>query len=343
MPGALPAEVKRAYRRLAMQWHPDRNPAPEAVERFRQVRAAYDYLLDGGEADEDTAGAQSEPPPEAPPRGPDQHERLWLTIEEAIFGTAHEFELGASEACGECDGTGRIDLGRSRLCEDCHGSGRIRTPRGLAQCASCAGRGYVSVVACAHCDGSGQIRAARRVRVTVPPLMWPGRGLRLSGQADAHEGLPPGDLLLVAHLKPHLLYQVDGDGLHLRLPVSAFTLMAGGTLPVPVPGGWATVTVAAGAPMPSEQWLAGHGLPHRDGGRGPLRVSIEPVWPEVLEADDAAALARLQAHFDARMDTVMPTLAQWQGRWLGTGEPAGGGRGKTSKSKAGKRKRGKAK
>ena len=307
VPGAMPADIKRAYRRLAMRWHPDRNDAPEAVERFRQVRAAYDYLLDDAPAD-DTA---------EPARGPDQRETLPLSLEEAIFGCEHEFALGQAQVCEDCDGAGEIALARSRLCVDCHGSGRIRTATGLDRCAVCDGRGYVSRMTCDGCAGTGQVRSARRVRVKVPPLMWPGRGLRLAGQASPEGDLPPGDLLLVAQIEAHELFAIDGDALRLRVPVSGFALMAGGDVRVPVPGGESVLHLSAGVCAPGEQALPGHGLPRRDGGRGDLYVRFEAVWPEALREDDIDALRRLQAHFDADIARTMPALAQWQARWLG--------------------------
>jgi molecular chaperone DnaJ len=309
------ADIKRAYRRLAMRWHPDRNTAPEAADRFRQVRAAYDYLLEGGD-EADAADGMSEAE-DAPARGPDQREFIDLSVEEAIFGCEHEFSLGEAVACAECDGAGTVHLARSRLCTACHGSGRIRTAGGLDRCALCDGRGYVSVVPCGHCEGSGQVHAARRIRVRVPPLMWPGRGVRLAGQAAPVDGLPPGDLLLVARLLPHALFSVAGDVLSLRMPVSGLALLAGAQLQVPVPGAVASLSLAPGTVTVDPQRLAGHGLPRRDGGRGELLVHLEPVWPRTLGPEDLDVLAALRAHFDARAEALMPELAQWQARWLG--------------------------
>jgi len=315
VPGAMPHEVKRAYRKLAMQWHPDRNTAPDAAERFRQVRAAYDFLLSADEGDVVVEEADAPPEP-APTRGADQQETLWLTLEEAIFGGEQELSLVEAQACDTCEGSGTIELGRSRLCEHCHGSGRIRTGKGLAKCEVCDGRGYVSRVTCEDCDGAGMRQAGRRVRVTVPPLMWPGRGLRLSGQAVAADGCTPGDLVLVARLKPHALFALADEDVRFTMPVSAFALMAGGVQRVPVPGGEAIVDLAAGRPEAREVRLAGHGLPRRIGGRGDLIVVLEPVWP-ALAAKDLAMLGQLSRHFAAEAGRVMPELAQWHAQWLG--------------------------
>jgi len=319
VPGAMPHEVKRAYRKLAMQWHPDRNTSPEAVERFRQVRAAYDFLQSGDDVDD--APERHESPEEAPPsRGADQQETLWLTLEEAIFGGEQELSLVEARACESCEGSGSIEFGRSRLCEDCHGSGRVRTSGGLAKCEVCGGRGYVSRVDCDDCDGTGTRQAGRRVRVIVPPLMWPGRTLRLNGQAIPAEGCLPGDLLLVARLKPHALFAVVGEDVRLSMPVSAVACIAGEALRVPVPGGETTLDLAAGRPEARELRLAGQGLPRRSGGRGDLVIMLTPIWPEALAAEDLALLRTLSGHFSGAAARLMPELAQWQAQWLGSAE-----------------------
>lgn len=321
VPGAMPHEVKRAYRKLAMEWHPDRNTSPEAIERFRQVRAAYDFLQSGD--DSDAPPERQESPEEAPPsRGADQQETLWLTLEEAIFGGEQELGLVEARACESCDGSGSIELGRSRLCEDCHGSGRVRTAGGLAKCEVCGGRGYASRVHCDDCDGTGTYQAGRRVRVIVPPLMWPGRTLRLNGQAIPAEGSLPGDLLLVARLKPHALFEVVGEDVRLNMPVSAFAFIAGEALQVPVPGGKTTLDLAAGRPALREVRLPGHGVPRRGGDRGDLVILLTPVWPEALAAEDLVLLRTLSAHFAEASARLMPELAQWQTQWLGAPEAA---------------------
>ncbi|QID18649.1 J domain-containing protein [Nitrogeniibacter mangrovi] len=330
VPGAQPTEVKRAYRRLAMQWHPDRNAAPEAVERFRQVRAAYDFLLAAEAPDEADTDTDT-----GPARGADQHEAVWLDIDAAVFGTVHELEIGQPVPCDACEGEGRIHLARSRLCADCHGSGRLRTATGLDRCGICDGRGYVSVAVCEACDGNGVLHAARRVRVSVPPLSWPGRVLRLAGQATATDEQPPGDLLLTIRLQPHELFTVQGDDLHLEMPVSAFVLLAGGPLRVPVPGGEADLPLPPGRPEAGDRVLAGHGLPRRDGGRGDVHVRLTPVWPEALAEADAALLDTLAAHFATHAERTMPALAGWQARWLAP--PRAGKKAKRAKAAKGKK------
>lgn len=311
-PDALPQEIKRAFRRLAMRWHPDRNRGEDAAERFRQIKAAHDYLVRGD--DEAAPAAEAEP---APSRGPDQEETLWLDIEEAIFGGVLTLELERAEACGDCGGSGRITLTSSRMCGCCGGSGRVRGKGGLVRCDACGGRGYSAEVACERCGGSGEARAGRKLRVTVPAGMWPGRRLRLAGKAAPVGDVPPGDLLLVSQLRLHGLFALRGDALEVTVPVPLFDLLAGSAVSVPVPGGSVEmVSVAAGTATETQLVLAGHGLPLRSGGRGDLAVVLQPVLPERLGKTDVAALRVLQERLAGREAKLYPALADWRARWL---------------------------
>lgn len=330
-PDALPAEIKRAFRRLAMQWHPDRNGGDGAVERFRTIKAAHDYLLRGSasrdaesEADDDT-----EPGAEAATarRGEDQTETLWLEIEEAIFGGLHVVELERPEPCMDCDGSGQIKSRFSRLCTQCYGSGRTRTDIGLARCNACAGKGYASEAPCGACDGTGTRHAGRRVRVTVPAGMWPGRRLRLAGKAAASDDLPAGDLLLVTRLRTHALFQWHDDALEVAVPVPLFGMLAGGEVTVPVPGGVGTVVVKSGTTVETRLSLPGHGVPLRAGGRGVLTVVLEPVMPEALGKADIDALRALQEALAGRESKLYPSLVEWRKRWIkGTPRKSGASR-----------------
>ncbi|MBT0959689.1 DnaJ C-terminal domain-containing protein [Denitromonas iodatirespirans] len=334
-PGAVPAEIKRAFRRLAMHWHPDRNAGAEAAERFRQVKAAHDLLIRGGGADtgpDDVADDMAEPDA-APVRGPDQQEMLWLTVEEAIFGDVQVLELTRPEPCDECDGTGRITLASSRMCACCRGSGRVQGRHGLVRCDVCGGRGYSAEAACEACEGSGERRAGRKLRVTVPAGMWPGRTLRVAGKAQPVGDLPPGDLLLVCQLRLHGLFALRGEALEVRVPVPLFALLAGEPVTVPVPGGETVcVEVPAGTAVETCLELPGQGLPLRSGGRGALHVVMQPVLPEALGKTDIAALRALQAALAGREAKLYPALAEWRATWLGMTPRKSG---KKSRKKAG--------
>lgn len=163
-PGASAHDIKRSFRRLAMLWHPDRNPDPHAQEHFKALRAAYESLLadltsatpddEAPDADEDAGDA-------AEARGADRSQDLTLTIEAAFFGGERTVELEGDGECGACAGSGEEVLRHTRLCASCHGTGRTHGRHGLAPCRHCAGRGYLSKQACPSCHGSGRQRTLR--------------------------------------------------------------------------------------------------------------------------------------------------------------------------------------
>lgn len=328
-PGAEEGELKRAFRRLAMRWHPDRNPAPDALEHFKALRAAYETLLadltDGGAEpsgdDEDIdpgeeAAADAAAP--AGPRGADRRQTLVLSIEEACLGAEKIVVIADETVCAHCHGSGETALSHSRLCATCHGSGRLRGAHGLVSCAVCNGRGYVNKDACPDCAGSGRQGSERRLAVRVPPGMLPGDELRLEGEGEAHEGVDgrPGDLRLIIELAPHPLFRRDGRDLLVTRPVSLFRLLAGGELVVPVPGGVRRVALPGDLRI-RQLRVDGAGLPGR-GGRpaGALVVDLDTVMPDTVDAGLRTQLGRLDDALRRKLDAHLPALAEWEANWL---------------------------
>src|SRR5574343_426003 len=186
-PDATPADIKRAYRRLAMRWHPDRNSHPEATERFKHIRAAYEQLLavdrppeaktaTADDAPPETAPAaepQTEPPadpaPESSresPRAPDIRQELELTLAEAAAGCRKTVRVTRAQPCATCAGSGEHGISRTRFCAACHGSGRGRDVRQtLAACPECAGRGLFTERICPDCAGSGQTLGGQTLEI----------------------------------------------------------------------------------------------------------------------------------------------------------------------------------
>lgn len=333
-PGADPGEIKRAFRRLAMRWHPDRNPAPDALEHFKALRAAHDALLADLAAEaEATAGepaedAEDEANEEAGAnddleediaRGADRRQPLELSIEDICLGAEKIVVVADETVCGHCHGSGEAALSHSRLCATCHGSGRLRAARGLVSCAVCHGRGFVSRAACADCGGSGRHRTERRLAVQVPPGMMAGDELRLAGEGEAAAEADgrPGDLRLVVEVAPHPLFRCDGRDLLLTRPVSVFRLLAGGELEVPVPGGRRNITLPADLAV-REVRVAGAGLPGRGGrGAGALVVQLDMQLPERVDAATRDTLDRLDNTLRRRLYADLPALSDWEARWLG--------------------------
>ncbi len=322
-PDASPTEVKRAYRRLAMVWHPDRNDHPEATERFKKIRAAYDALA--GREDErappaapDSESGESSRTDEGP-RAPDLRFDLDLDLEEAAAGVQRTIELVRGKPCATCAGSGEAGISRSRMCEPCHGSGRVRR-RGhaLEQCSQCQGKGFFSERICPDCGGLGRDEEDVSLLVSVPPGMLAGDELRLSGQGEsARDGMLAGDLYLTLRLRQHELFRLDGRDLLFDMPVSVLTLLAGGELPVPGLGGVERLEVVAGTIEQRRVILPGKGYPGRNGSpAGDLVVTLIPIMPRELSLRQRELLQQADAAFDSWLDESLPEVAAWRRRFI---------------------------
>ena len=319
--GAGAAEIKRAYRRLAMRWHPDRNPDPAAVERFKEIAAAYEALLavDAPAASECGEAATEAGADDAAPRAPDIRLNLELALEEAASGCRRTLRYTRGKPCPTCAGSGEAGLARTRFCDACHGSGRVRDGRrGLATCDACTGRGFFSERICPGCGGSGRETADVSLDIRVPAGMLPGDELRLGGQGEpGRDGLAAGDLYLTVVIRSHPLFRLHGRELSFAMPVSALALVAGGEIEVPVPGGRLTVALEPGAAGEREIRVAGRGYPGRAGNpAGDLVVRLQPVFPARLTARQRKLLLQADAALQADAGAALPDVAAWRQSYL---------------------------
>ena len=306
--------IRRAYRKQAMRWHPDRNAHPQAAERFKQIRAAYEFLLAAGrtdDADEDAEAAEEG----AAPRGEDRHEEIWLTLEEAMLGCDKPFRIVRESECEDCAGSGNVELAHTRMCSRCHGSGRVRTADGLQTCRACEGKGFSTRVDCETCGGSGRRQAEQAITVHVASGVRPGEVLRLKGLGHAHaDGGEPGLLFLTLRLQPHPIFRLEGRNLHAKQPISVLRLLAGGRLSVAGPLGPIVVDLEPGVPGQRELRLAGHGFPARGGaldGAGELVVELTPALPQALSKAQLGRLAALEAELHADAARHYPEVDAW--------------------------------
>lgn len=315
--GATPADIKRAYRRLAMRWHPDRNTHPDATERFKQIRAAYDHLLAVDSADEnDTDEDEVEPEAtESVAKAADIRLNLEISLEEAATGCRKTIAYTRGKACPTCDGSGEHGISRTRFCPDCHGSGRVRdAKRVLVPCTDCGGRGFFSERICPDCAGSGRETASVSLEITVPPGMLAGDELRLAGQGEpATAELSAGDLYLTMVIGSHPLFQLRGRDLVFSMPVSALLMLAGGEVELPVLAGILKHQLAADWPEKRELRLAGKGYPGR--GRipaGDLVVELQPVFPRHIKAAQRKLLLQADALMMGNVAECFPEIANWR-------------------------------
>jgi len=319
-PGADKAAVKRAYRRLAMRWHPDRNADPAATERFREIRAAYDRLLEAGALGEDEAGAgagaeAAAPAKPEPVRAAHIRLNLELSLEEAAAGCHKTLVYVRGKHCSTCAGSGEAGIARSRFCSACHGSGRIGGGRqGLARCPDCGGRGFFSERLCPDCGGSGREAGEVSLKVRVPPGMLAGDELRLAGQGEmATEEAADGDLYLTIVLRGHPLFRLAGRDLHAAMPVSALLMLAGGDIALPSLTGLVRHRLEPGLPEMREIRLAGRGFPGRGGNpAGDLCCELRPVFPRKLNARQRKLLSEADAALEHDLAESLPEIAAWR-------------------------------
>lgn len=322
--GAGAEEAKRVYRRLVMQWHPDRNPAPEAEETFKRIKAAFELVSDPlrfaewqakrGRPRHSAADAwQDDDPDVATSESVDDPVvEIVLSLEEAALGVGREVELARRSTCGTCGGSGMEKFQRSRSCRHCQGCGRLRDPKGTTVvCGHCEGKGFTRQETCRKCEGLGLEVRRQGFLVDVPPGLLDGESLRLHARPEV--GGKKVEIGVLIRLAGHALFELLGRDLHCRVPVSVFRLMAGGRTEVPTLAGRAQMELKPWPAHGLEYRLAGLGFPGRERqAAGDLRVSFEPVYPHMAAASARILLDRLEGMLENDLETQAPELARWR-------------------------------
>ena len=315
---ASAAEIKSAYRRLALQWHPDRNAGDRgAEERFKEVSIAYAVL--GDEQKRAHYDRFGEVPTELPfgggvdlqnatdffdaifgdlfglgrrrAAGQDLRYTLELDFEQAALGCEQPIHFSRQEDCGACSGTG-AEGGASRLqpCKRCQGQGFIRQRGGLfaarRECLACAGAGEVPIVRCARCSGTGLIDREKEYVVRVPPGSVQGTTQRVAGEGSpGRRGGPAGDLFVTVRVRPHAFYREEAGLLVCELPLSPSEAVLGAEVDVFLLDAAVRMKVPAGTQSGAVFRLRGKGLPRMGGPRGDAHVRVVVETPQVLTGE----------------------------------------------------------
>ncbi len=273
-------ELKKAYRRLAMKHHPDRNPDDAGAEAaFKEAKEAYEMLSDaskrraydahghaafehgtggggGGQSQADIndifgdifgnifgggAGARG------PRRGADIGYVIELDLEDAVAGVDKRIEVPTMVGCGPCKGSGSED-GKVETCTTCQGRGQVRFQRGIFSmqqpCPTCGGRGQKLSNPCKSCHGAGRVEEEKVLSVKIPAGVDNGDRIRLSGEGEAGPaGAQAGDLYVEIRVRDHAIFQRDGDDLHCEVPIRFSQAALGDTIRVPTLGGEAEIRV----------------------------------------------------------------------------------------------------
>lgn len=254
---ATPDELKKAYRRLARQLHPDVNDAPDAADRFKEVTTAYEVLSDpqkksvydrggdplrggggtggfagGGFSFDDImdaffgGGGSTRGPRSRVQRGQDALLRLQVDLAEAAFGVTHDIKVDTAVVCTRCDGSGAEEGSDTVTCGTCHGHGEVqhvqRTPLGSVRtarpCPTCHGYGTVIQDPCHECNGDGRVRSRRSLTVSIPAGVDQGTRIQLAGEGEVGPGGgPPGDLYIEVEVERHPVFTRKGDQLRCQV------------------------------------------------------------------------------------------------------------------------------
>ena len=277
-------DLKKAYRRMAMKHHPDRNPGDTTAEAaFKECKEAYEVLSDGGKRriydqhghaafEHGMGGGNAGPQADmgdifgdifgnifggggggqgarAPRRGADIGYVMELSLEDAVKGVEKRIEIPTLDTCEPCEGSGSAD-GKMETCSTCHGRGQVRFQRGIFSmqqgCPHCNGRGKSIVTPCTACNGQGRVEQTKTLSVKIPAGVDNGDRVRLSGEGEAGPaGSPAGDLYVEVRVREHEVFQRDGDDLHCEVPIRISQAALGDTIRVPTLDGEVELRIPA--------------------------------------------------------------------------------------------------
>ncbi|STX50588.1 molecular chaperone DnaJ [Legionella busanensis] len=342
-------EIKKAYRKLAMKYHPDRNPNDnDAEEKFKEIQSAYAILSDpqkramydqyghagvsggagaggfgfGGFGDvfEDIfenifSGGRARQ--SRAHRGADLQFNVQLTLEEAAVGKQIEITVPRHATCQNCAGSGAKPGSSPKNCETCNGVGQVRIQQGFFSiqqtCPSCHGEGKVITDPCTSCHGQGRVRESKKLTVKIPAGVDNGDRVRLSGEGEAGlHGGSPGDLYVQINIKAHSIFERHENDLHCEVPISFATAALGGTIEVPTLEGRVTLKIPAETQTGKVFRLRGKGMKSvRGHAPGDLLCRVAVETPVNLSREQKDLLTKLQESLESSKKTHSPKSTSW--------------------------------
>lgn len=333
--GANDDEIKKAYRKMARQYHPDVNKAADAEDKFKEVKEAYDVLGDGqkramydqyGHVDPNQGmggggadfggfgdifdmffggGGGGRRDPNAPQRGNDLQYTMQVEFKEAAFGVEKDITIPRTEQCEPCFGTGAKPGTKPENCSTCHGSGQQEvvqnTPFGRMvnrrACSTCQGKGKIIREKCGSCHGAGTVKKQRKIHVKIPAGAFDGAQLRMNGEGESGlRGGPSGDLYVVIRVKSHEFFKRDEDDIYCEVPLTFAQAALGDELEIPTIHDKVKLKIPAGTQTGTQFRLRGKGVPHlRGNGNGDQHVKVVVVTPTKLNDEQKELLREFAA------------------------------------------------
>ncbi|MBS2028414.1 MAG: molecular chaperone DnaJ [Deltaproteobacteria bacterium] len=328
---ADPTELKSAYRKLALKFHPDKNPGDkESEDKFKEASEAYEVLSDpekrarydqfghsknpfegfggnpfGGASINDIFGdlfgemfgGQGRRRSQRG-RGADLRFNLEVSFEEAAFGCDAQISLKKPKRCEACSGQGAKPGSTPKTCPTCRGSGEIRLTQGFFSiarpCSHCGGSGRVITDPCTTCKGRGAVESETTLTVKVPPGVDAGTRLKLTGEGEPGEnGGPNGDLYVTLHVREHPIFSREDSDIWCEVPISFVQAALGAQLDVPTLDGKVKLKIPAGTQSGTVLRLKGKGVPQLGGyGRGDQHVRVVVETPSSLSKEQRELLEK---------------------------------------------------